>query len=101
MIKLPLMVYWLSHHFDGFNMFKSHILIATSFKISMFHRFTLLMGQITRLTGGGLEHFCFPAFGLPNLGFAAVLLLLIQHGFQFYDLLSTLPEVGGRQRRPL
>ena len=41
------------------------------------------------------------AFGLPNLGFTAVLLLLIQHGFLFYDLLSTLPEVGGRQRRPL
>ena len=41
------------------------------------------------------------AFGLPNLGFTAVLLLLIQHGFLFYDLLSTLPKVGGRQRRPL
>ena len=45
--------------------------------------------------------YVYVAFGLPNLGFTAVLLLLIQHGFLFHDLLSTLPEVGGRQRRPL
>ena len=47
------------------------------------------------------NHAFLPAFVLPNLGFTAVLLLLIQHGFLFYDLLSTLPKVGGRQRRPL
>ena len=54
-----------------------------------------------KMTTHGMSTKRISAFGLPNLGFTAVLLLLIQHGFLFYDLLSTLPEVGGRQRRPL